>query len=94
MNQTRRHFFKTVAATLAAGTAAVVAPSVVGKEKPLRVLMYKGVPFCYQPDLGKTSSWESYYANHLDIVDDELLAKLDAACKSHKFNRKRQRFEL
>ena len=77
----RRTFFKQVAGVC---VAAVVAPSVVA-EKPLRVLMYKGVPFCYQPDLGQRGQWDSYYNNRLDTIDSELLAKLDAAVAELEF---------
>lgn len=80
--QTRRQFFKTVAATVATGTA-VVAVSAVAKT-PIRVIMYKGTPFCYQPDLGDHKAWSTYY-DDFGTVNPALATKLDRAIKQLKF---------
>ena len=87
MNQTRRNFFKTVAATAASAVAVGVAPRVVAK--PLRILMYKGVPFVYQPDLGSCGRWDNYYTNHshdlLVTMDNAMRTKLSKATEELEF---------
>ena len=83
--QTRRQFFKTLAAT---AIVAVVASVVVRSgEKPVRVLMYKGVPFVYQPDFGYVGQWDNYYVDCLDMNPKDkakLLMELDMAVKELK----------
>lgn len=92
MNQTRRQFFKTIAATAAGVVAVGVAPRVVkrsGWKNRVEGVLINPNPaqamildeFAKKPSVGESTSWASYYADHDDAIDATLLAKLDAAVK-------------
>ncbi len=83
--QTRRQFFKTVAATAAGVVAVGVAPRVVAKEPEVGVGNRAKHLVFGDPGVGKSFAWKTYYADHNDNIDATLLAKLDKAVKNHKF---------
>ena len=73
--QTRRQFFKTLAATAIAGTAAVVVPAVVRGERPG---IANGI------DCDAPLRWENYYKDYPGL-NQKLLEKFEKCFRNYEW---------